>query len=119
MRSAEDDELAARTSLAAARALLEERQAEGLQISPKTVPLLVRAVRCLASTYADDSYVVSAEDPAAGGSAETLAKGSNHLVMKAAYEAACDQRPGCIVTLRQKARIIYSSDRDRQVRTTA
>ncbi|MCB1359065.1 MAG: SMC family ATPase, partial [Maritimibacter sp.] len=86
LRSAEDDELAARTSLAAARATLEERQAEVDALArperdrPALSPLLAEA-RETAARLGDDTRF--AELDAKLTSAETAARGAS-----ADFEAA-------------------------------
>lgn len=89
LRSAEDDELAARTSLAAARATLEERQAEADALArperdrPALAPLLAEARETAARLGADTRF---AELDAKLTSAETAARGAS-----ADFEAAREE----------------------------
>jgi hypothetical protein len=66
-------------------------------------------LRCLASSYFDDSYILTSEDLSGNGPRETLARGADLMVMRAAFDAAVVERQGRLVMLRHGTRIVRQS----------
>ena len=91
---------------------LEDRAIEDVTIQPRTIPLLVRALRVNASVRIRQSlqYGYTVRSYIGQSPAEFLAYTPNVLIARAAFDAALAERPHRVLTLQHGIRVIVAKD---------
>lgn len=89
-------------------ARMDERAGKGFRVSARTAPIVIRALRCLASVNlpADLRYTVEQWDDAGCNLKAILAASSLIVIARTAFEAASAEFPQAKLTLRNGAKVI-------------
>ena len=101
---------------------MEERAGKGFRVGARTAPIVIQALRCLASVNlpADLHYTVEQWDHAGCNLKAVLSASSLIVIARTAFEAASAEFPQARLTLRNGAKVIMRTvepdDRRSQVR---